>query len=468
MQLERMDAFFEARLAGYEAHMLQNIASAEEFYAYTAAALPAAPGEKILDLGCGTGLELRWYFQRNPTAEITGIDISGRMLEELQKHYQDKNLTLICGSYFDVPFGENVFDAAVSVESLHHFTREEKIPLYAKLWRSLKPGGTFVLTDYFALSAEEENLHRQTFMALKQEQGLADDVFYHYDTPLTVEHEQQALFAVGFEKVEILNNWGATYTLKAVKADDATLQKSWKEEERIAHIHGWDFSHIDGRCMETALPWDYRQIISEYLTPEMKLLDIDTGGGEFLLTLSHPYENTAATENYSVNVQLCQQRLLPLGIDVRQADGNGKLPFYDGSFDMVIDRHGDFNAEEVYRVLKAGGLWITQQVGAENDRELVELLCGNTEIPFPQQRLHVIENQFTDAGFTVLRGQECFCPIRFYDVGALTWFARVLPWEFPAFSVDTNLEHLLQAQRVLEKNGCIQGTIHRILLVAKK
>lgn len=48
-------------------------------------------------------------------------------------------MNLICGSYFDVPFVEKTFDAAVSAESLHHFTKEEKIPLYTKLKKALKP-----------------------------------------------------------------------------------------------------------------------------------------------------------------------------------------------------------------------------------------------------------------------------------------------------------------------------------------
>ena len=73
----------------------------------------------------------------------------------------------------------------------------------------------------------------------------------------------------------------------------------WKKEELAAHIHGWDFSHIEGRYTEeTDLPWDYRHIILDYLKPEMKLLDIDTGGGEFLLSLHHPYGKTSATEAY--------------------------------------------------------------------------------------------------------------------------------------------------------------------------
>ena len=200
----------------------------------------------------------------------------------------------------------------------------------------------------------------------------------------------------------------------------------------------------------------------------MKILDIDTGGGEFLLSLNHPCKNTAATENYLPNVALCKEKLLPLEIDFRPADGAGELPFPDGSFDMVINRHGDFNPVEIYRVLKPGGIFATQQVGAENDRELVKLLCGETELPFPEQYADKVADTFQNAGFAILRKEECFCTIRFYDVGALVWFARILPWEFPGFSVDTHLHNLLNAQRILEENGCIEGKTHRFLLVARK
>ena len=247
------------------------------------------------------------------------------------------------------------------------------------------------------------------------------------------------------------------------------LISAWKAEEEIAYIHGWDFSHIDGCYTEQDdLPWDYRTVIGQYLTPEMKILDIDTGGGEFLLSLNHPHENTAAMENYPPNVELCREVLLPLGIDFRPGDGKEKLPCDDGSFDMVINRHGDFNAEEIYRVLKPGGLFITQQVGAENDRELVELLCGEIPIPFPEQYLSITIGEFENAGFTTMRGEEAFRPIRFFNVGALVWFARIIQWEFPGFCVDTHLENLLNAQRKLEEQGSIDGTIHRFLLVARK
>ena len=250
---------------------------------------------------------------------------------------------------------------------------------------------------------------------------------------------------------------------------ETDLINFWKQEENAAHIHGWDFSHIDGRYTEeTDLPWDYRAIILNYLKPDMRLLDVDTGGGEFLLSLHHPHTNTSATEAYPPNIQLCSETLLPLGIDFRAGNGKEHLPFNDAEFNMVINRHGDFNAQEIHRVLKDGGIFITEQVGAENDRELVELLLGTVELPFPGQYLNIIRKQFCDAGFRILNEEECFRPIKFFDIGALVWFARIIEWEFPDFSVDACKDRLLNAQHILERNKCVEGQIHRFLLVAVK
>lgn len=251
--------------------------------------------------------------------------------------------------------------------------------------------------------------------------------------------------------------------------NEAELIKVWEQEQSIAHIHGWDFSHLAGRYTEeTDLPWDYQDIILDDLTPDMKLLDVDTGGGEFLLSLHHPYANTSAAESYPPNVQLCRETLLPLGIDFHAGDGRDALPFADASFDRIINRHGDFNVQDIRRMLKDGGRFITEQVGAENDRELVELLLGQTPLPFPEQYLEVARRKFCDAGFTILDAQECWRPIRFYDVGALVWFARIIEWEFPGFSVERCRDRLLRAQELLERNGCIEGRIHRFMLVCEK
>lgn len=215
--LEKMGEFFDNRLDEYEVHQLNCIDSAHEFYQYTAKCLPMLPCCRVIDLGCGTGLELDEYFRLNPSAKVTGIDLAPGMLNRLREKFHDKELTLILGSFFDVPFGINQFDAAVSVEALHHFTADEKRPLYEKLCKSLKNNGYFILTDYFAISDKEETFCRSELIRLKAEHGIEDNEFYHFDIPLTVEHEIECLLLAGFSSVKVLDQWGATYTIKAVK-----------------------------------------------------------------------------------------------------------------------------------------------------------------------------------------------------------------------------------------------------------
>ena len=215
-RLEKMAEFFENRLDGYDAHMLNEIDSAGEFYAFTASCLPRERCH-VLDLGCGTGLEMEFYLKSNPDAHITGIDLSYGMLEAMKKKFDPAQITLIRGSYFDVPFGEGVYDAAVSVESLHHFTEEEKIPLYRKLHGALKENGYLILTDYFADTEDQEQFFQSELIRVKQEQRLADHVFYHFDTPFTAAYEMQCLRDTGFSYVEEIESWGSTHTLKAIK-----------------------------------------------------------------------------------------------------------------------------------------------------------------------------------------------------------------------------------------------------------
>lgn len=215
--LEKMDVFFANRLSGYDEHMLTSIEGADEFYKFTAEQLPMKANCEVLDLGCGTGLELEEYFPLNPSARITGIDLSDAMLNALAEKFPNKNLHLINGSYFDVPFESKQYSAAVSVESLHHFTEKQKLSLYLKLYQALEEDGYFILTDYFAESNKLEKEYFNNLKKLKQEQNIADNDFYHYDTPLTVEHEMEILYKAGFSEVKILKNWNATYTLKAIR-----------------------------------------------------------------------------------------------------------------------------------------------------------------------------------------------------------------------------------------------------------
>ena len=160
--------------------------------------------------------------------------------------------------------------------------------------------------------------------------------------------------------------------------------------------------------------------------------------------------------------------MLPFGVDFRPCDNPADIPFEDESFDMIINRHGDFNAKELARLLKKGGIFVTEQVGEDNDRDLVEQVLTNTKKPFPHLNLKEQKKVFEDAGFEIMEGEEAYSPIKFYDVGAFVWFARIIEWEFPEFSVDRCFERLLELQKAIEDVGRIEGTIHRYLIVARK
>lgn len=248
------------------------------------------------------------------------------------------------------------------------------------------------------------------------------------------------------------------------------LRTRWEAEEAIAHIKGWDFSHIAGKfeSEEEDIPWDYKTVIRKYLKPTNKLLDMDTGGGEFLLSLQHPYELTGATEGYAPNVALCRETLTPLGIDLREMADASRMPFGDNTFDIVLNRHGSYDPKEIRRVLKPGGFFITQQVGEDNDWDLVQLVLPSAEKSFPGHNLKTQAELFTANGFTALEQGEALKPIRFYDTAALVWFARVIPWEFMDFSVERCFDRLLEVEKRIQEQGFVEGTVHRFYFVMQR
>lgn len=245
------------------------------------------------------------------------------------------------------------------------------------------------------------------------------------------------------------------------------LIAQWKFEEDFA-FQGWDFSHIDGRWESETLPWDYRAMVLSFLKSTDNLLDMGTGGGEFLLSLEHRYALTSVTEAYPPNVELCNKKLAPLGIIVAQTYDDDKLPFENNSFDIIINRHESFDPAEVGRVLKKDGYFITQQVGGENDCDLSQRLIKDFTPQFP---MHTLGNNITllqKSGFKIEQSEEVFTPVRFFDVGALVYFAKIIEWEFPNFSVDNSIDSLCQCQREIEENGFVEGKEHRFKIVAQK
>ena len=98
----------------------------------------------------------------------------------------------------------------------------------------------------------------------------------------------------------------------------------------------------------------------------------------------------------------------------------------------------------------------------------MEMVLPEVESPFPHLNLEEQRNTFVDAGFHILAAEEAYRPIKFYDIGAFVWFAHIIEWEFPGFSVDKCFEQLLKMQKIIEDQGKIEGTIHRYLIAAKK
>jgi len=208
-RLEEMADFFAARLEVYEEHM----GIWKEAYKAFAKYLPSNV-QNILDLGCGTGLELDEIWKLYPNLSVTGIDLSEDMLKYLENKHPDKNLTLICADYFRHDLGEEVWDAAVSFESLHHFLIPEKTGLYRKLYESLKPGGIFLLGDYIACCQEEEELLMEIWARKRKRDNIPEDQFIHFDIPLTLAHEVQCLKDAGFTDISVPDSIaGATFII---------------------------------------------------------------------------------------------------------------------------------------------------------------------------------------------------------------------------------------------------------------
>jgi len=264
--------------------------------------------------------------------------------------------------------------------------------------------------------------------------------------------------------------------MRDIMGKDAKIEQLielWEEEENHA-FEGWDFSYINERWDEPNPPWDYVSVVRSYLKDSDILLDMGTGGGEVLLSIGHPYENTYATEAYPPNFELCKKTLSPLGITVVQTltDENLQtddiLPFDDDKFNIIINRHESFDLSEVYRSLKQGGHFITQQIGCMNTNEFIERL--NDDFVF--DRTHHTVSKYVDTleklGFEIVETEEAKFPVKVYDVGALVFMAKIIVWEYPDFSVKTHLDKLLDCHKEIEKKGFLEATGHRFLIIAKK
>lgn len=200
MKLEKMADFFARRADMYDEHMLTEVEGCREGYEKMASLVPSDT-QTLLDLGCGTGLELDGIFRRCPDIRVTGIDLSDVMLGRLREKYEGKRLSLICGDYFQTDLGKSAFDCAVSFQTMHHFPKEKKLSLYRKIHASLKAQGIYIECDYMVEKQQEEDFLFSENERLRRKNGITDGEYYHYDTPCTVDNQINLLRNAGFSRV---------------------------------------------------------------------------------------------------------------------------------------------------------------------------------------------------------------------------------------------------------------------------
>jgi SAM-dependent methyltransferase len=246
------------------------------------------------------------------------------------------------------------------------------------------------------------------------------------------------------------------------------LIESWRAEERQPFI-GWDFSYLDGRWIEEQAPWSYLTRAGELMDVSRSALDMDTGGGERLLRLRPRWPaRMAACEAYPPNFKLASERLNPLGVEVKSVKLTRRdpMPYADGEFDLVLNRHSAFNSREVARILAPGGTFLTRQVDGHWAEDLEAVFGAKPQ--WPDATLTNSRRWLEDAGLQIVDAQDWRGHFSFTDVGAIVYYLRHVPWLVPGFSVETHLNGLLALQARLDSGEPLTFFAGYFLIEARK
>jgi SAM-dependent methyltransferase len=244
-------------------------------------------------------------------------------------------------------------------------------------------------------------------------------------------------------------------------------------EELIAEaaavpVEGWDFSWFDGRATEQRPSWGYARLIADRMARAEAALDVQTGGGEVLATVPEPPALLVATDSWRPNLPVAARNLRPLGaLVVEVADAPG-LPFRDAVFDLVVSRHPvETLWDEIARVLRPGGTFLSQQIGAGTNRELSEAMLGPLSPPDPRHP-EKLSAAARAAGLTVLDVRAESLRAEYFDVAAVTYFLRKVVWTVPGFSVEKYLPQLRAVHDRIQTGGPFVSYARRVLIEARK
>ena len=106
---------------------------------------PPRRGLRVLDVGCGTGADLKLYQRGGCT--VSGVDLSAAMLKAARKSL-GAGADLRSGDAARLPFPDSTFDLVLSTYTLHTIARARRAAVLQELARVVKPGGKLLLTDF--------------------------------------------------------------------------------------------------------------------------------------------------------------------------------------------------------------------------------------------------------------------------------------------------------------------------------
>ena len=191
-----------------------------------------------------------------------------------------------------------------------------------------------------------------------------------------------------------------------------------------------------------------------------------TGGGEKLARLAPFPVRTCATEAYEPNIPVAVARLEPMGVTVVPVNDHNALPLKDCQFDLVINRHEEFVASEVARILRPSGHFITQQVGESNNEELTEWLGGES-LKF-DLTINLARSQLSEAGLEIINFREAHPRTEFFDIGAVVYYLKAVSWQVVGFTVARYRDRLAAIHNHIQLYGSFMATSHRWIIEAVK
>jgi SAM-dependent methyltransferase len=240
----------------------------------------------------------------------------------------------------------------------------------------------------------------------------------------------------------------------------------------VGKIRGWDWSRL--RVVRDPIPFDYVEIVRVIVRPGDRVLDIGTGGAEVLLDLELPAASTVAIDHQLRMAFVARDRIAASNqiVHLAVADG-GALPFPSQSFDHVLCRHATANPAEVARVLRPGGVFVNQTVGARNTQSLFDALGWGSnwqqfsDEPIPPRDRHSLAAEFDAIGCRTVRTEEYEVGHAFADLESLVLFLQNAP-----FPNQFEPEQHVDAVNVLLEHHCsdrgIETTEHRELLIIER